>query len=999
MGDRLNRHLLLVVHRPTRALKETAESGITGPQCHNRSVKRQNDRTGAGGAAIVSMILNLDMAWIYRAVDQAGTDYGVDAHIEVTDADGVETGRQIAAQVKTGKHFFKKKTDDGFVHRPEDRHVRYWKDYALPVILILVDPRTREAYWEFTDHVTSTGKGWKIVVPRANVFGASAKATLSTIAVGHGTERTRAQIEQNEFVDGLQTRIADLEGIVASYVAQLAGRPATPSGTSTAPSIDILELPFAELLEWTDHVDFATAGVPAASRTAYTLAAQHLFFRPTITQHEAAQAVTLLLLAHDWEHGGPVLLYSLSLAKALPRDESPSIIDYRMAASLPGLLPLDIRIVIRAMQIAARRAQGRSVDGLLSELDGYIERATPHEGLAVTIAAFNEARAVKGRAPARAIEYIRAAALLRPAATGPRGTPFPTSVDATWSLMLELTAGAVATADDLARWFAALDAVPVASRDAVIHDEMNVVTLANRFWLDASKQPGAQRDWPSVHRVLERIEEWSASRSAALLFAAARRGRIVVRGEYEHDLEGALALAEDMPAFVRDDGHAEFLLREIAASQYLYAGAYDDAFRAFARALEVRPAVSSIVPTTLLKAAQAAAAANETAAAVTWAREAVDATRATAYATPIDLIIAHGEHALAEWTNGAHERGLDLWDAAAEALFTSPEDGSRWRGLVARFHWIGGYLATTYRTGTPPRIDPEGRPYGEPRPGALLIDLAGESAGYSVASHLGALLGMAVIADQRQDDARARRWAYASLEFATTNVPSDRHKLALLVLPHLIADGRYDDAVALGRDMVLGWNSEQFLPGADGRIVAMSFSIVPAVLAIASLPADRRTDAATRLVAAFQSNDDATWHTCRRIIEAAFLSTTTVDARRAAVRSAREADATRLSESPLGLLCDLASSVLPHTPAEVCVALHARALGEVHPRLSIYPTMYRLHVTPFFERFWRERLATDPGSFTHAEELARDLDAVSAHDAVGRPRSILLAVARAVRLT
>lgn len=38
---------------------------------------------GTGGAAGVSVIVNLDMAWIYRPQDHPGTDYGVDAHIEV----------------------------------------------------------------------------------------------------------------------------------------------------------------------------------------------------------------------------------------------------------------------------------------------------------------------------------------------------------------------------------------------------------------------------------------------------------------------------------------------------------------------------------------------------------------------------------------------------------------------------------------------------------------------------------------------------------------------------------------------------------------------------------------------------------------------------------------------------------------------------------------------------------------------------------------------------
>jgi hypothetical protein len=66
-------------------------------------VKRKNDRTGSGGTAIVDTIVNLDMGWIYRPQEKQGTDYGGDAHLEVTDDEGVETGRQLAAQVKAGQ--------------------------------------------------------------------------------------------------------------------------------------------------------------------------------------------------------------------------------------------------------------------------------------------------------------------------------------------------------------------------------------------------------------------------------------------------------------------------------------------------------------------------------------------------------------------------------------------------------------------------------------------------------------------------------------------------------------------------------------------------------------------------------------------------------------------------------------------------------------------------------------------------------------------------------
>lgn len=965
-------------------------------------VKRHSDRTGTGGTAFVSMIVNLDMKWIYRPQDHPGTDYGVDAHIEVTDEEGVETGRQVAAQVKAGQSYFREEIDAGFINRPSDRHVKYWRSYALPVILILVDEKTRHAYWAYTDSIEATaGGGWKLLVPRHQVLGATAKTPLSEIAVGAGTERTRAKSEERERAEHLERRITELEGALSEYLAQLASAPETAPSNAAHPSIDVLALTFPELITWTDRADFLRAGVPPESRATYVLAAQQLFFRKTIAEHDAAKAVTLLLLAQDWTKAGSTFLYSVDLTRHMSRVETPSVIDLLTTSALPSGMPLDLRIILRSTHVAARRKHGRPIDALLDELDRLVAEATAAEGYAVTAAAFSEARTVGGRAPARALRYVRAAAALRPNATGFGGAPFPASLDATWALMLELTAGGVASEGDLDAWLEALDAVPAEARETVLRDEMNSVTLANRFWLDESARPVADRAWPPIHQILERIEKWSVERAAALLFASARRGGIVVRGEYEDDLRGAIQLATEVPAFVQAHAHAMFLLNEIAASQFLYAGAPMESFVAFRGALATRPGNSSVLPATLLKAAQAAAAAEEFAQGTAWARDAVEAVRTNRYRASTDMVVARAELALAEWFAGDREAALDMWDEVTEDLFAMEEDTPRWRGLVVRFHWVGGYLANTYRTGTPPTVDAEGRPYGEPRPGAFLMDLAGQATAFTDKVRFGVLLGLAAVSDQRARDERTRRWIYAALDLTAERIPEWRRMIALLALPHLIRDGRFTDAVELARAMGQGWEAESSLKGADGRIVAMSFSVVPAALAIAQKTVDERLPAAQMLRDAFRegTDGDPTWATCAQLVELAFLSTEDPAVRHAAIRDIRKGDTAQLQESPLPMLCDLTESLIPETPADTCLALHARAVPELQTRLSIFPTMYRLHVVPFFEDYWRSRAATDAQAFIDPKRVEAAVSATNQLEIAARPRAVLSAVARDLRLS
>lgn len=963
-------------------------------------MKRQNDRTGSGSTAIVETIVNLDLGWIYRPQDKIGTDYGIDAHFEVADDEGVETGRQLGVQIKGGARCFREASTEGFVFRPSDRHVQYWRDYALPVIVVLVNTKTRVAYWAFTDRIErSTADGWRLFVPRTQTLTVDAKPVLAEAAVGGGTARTRARIEERLVAEHLRQRVAQLEEMIEAYVAQFAttsqqSAPATPSARP-----DILKLSFEELIAWVDAATFEETTIAPEHRTTYTSAAEHHFFREAIEEHDAAKAVTLLLLAAEWEKAASILLYCVEAARKMKRLESPSIIDFLAGSRLPTGIPLDVRIVVRMMQIAARRKHRRPIDALLTELDALIESATPREGFAVTAAAFWEARATGRSAPARAVRYLRSAAILRPTASGFDGGPFPPVLDEIWPLILELTASGVESQEHLTAWLDALDVAPAGARETFLRDEMNVVTLANRFWLDESARPTGERSWTRIHAVLQSIETWSTARSAALLFAAARRGRIVVRGEYEDDLRGAMAFATDIPAFVQNDAHASFLLKEIAASQYLYAGSYFEAVISFRDALAKRPGESSVLPTALLKAAQAAAAANNYKEAVSWAEEAVAATRTNPHRASTDIAVAKAEHALSLWFAGSPEAALDLWDDAVEELFAREDKTARWRGLVVRFHWAGGYLANTYRTGTPPGTDAEGRPYGEPRPGAFLIDLTLQAAIFSAKISFGVLLGLAAVSDKRGCDARARRWSYAALDCAAEHIPEWRQMVALFALPHFITDRRFAEAIKLGQEMARGSEAEGNPHNADQRIIAMSFSIVPALLAVGRLSAEARRAAAEELACAVAvpAETDPMWAACREIVETTFLSEGTHEDRLTALLKIRSTPAAGVPESPISMMSDLAASLLPGTRLLDALALQARAEPQLTPRLSVFPTMFRLHVVPFFREWWQARSVADPLAFEAPEDLTTSLRSIG-HDAAA-PKIILRTVARHIRFS
>lgn len=103
--------------------------------------------------------------YIFR--EQPISDYGIDAQIEVVEGETV-TGKLIALQIKTGASWFQESTEDGYVFRGGNEHLKYWIEHSLPVLIILHNPDTNISFWQAikTENVIPTNKAWKIIVPK-----------------------------------------------------------------------------------------------------------------------------------------------------------------------------------------------------------------------------------------------------------------------------------------------------------------------------------------------------------------------------------------------------------------------------------------------------------------------------------------------------------------------------------------------------------------------------------------------------------------------------------------------------------------------------------------------------------------------------------------------------------------------------------------------------------------------------------------------------------------
>lgn len=123
--------------------------------------------TARAGVDLVKVLLTTRFGFLCR--EQFEIDTGIDLQTESV-VNGEATGRLLAWQVKTGASYLTEVNDDGYIFRPDSRHVRYWLAYNLPVLVVLVDVERGRAWWQEVcrEALISTGTHWKMTIPFTN---------------------------------------------------------------------------------------------------------------------------------------------------------------------------------------------------------------------------------------------------------------------------------------------------------------------------------------------------------------------------------------------------------------------------------------------------------------------------------------------------------------------------------------------------------------------------------------------------------------------------------------------------------------------------------------------------------------------------------------------------------------------------------------------------------------------------------------------------------------
>lgn len=139
--------------------------------------------TSEVGVSIIAALVREGLGWEFRRTPQE-SDFGIDGYIDIVASNGYVTGKSLAVQIKTGHSYFAESTEKGWLFRGQLKHVNYYLNMEMPVLILLVDPTSHKVWWRhFEAYETDrTTDGYSLIVPHGNLLTASAKDHLQRLA-------------------------------------------------------------------------------------------------------------------------------------------------------------------------------------------------------------------------------------------------------------------------------------------------------------------------------------------------------------------------------------------------------------------------------------------------------------------------------------------------------------------------------------------------------------------------------------------------------------------------------------------------------------------------------------------------------------------------------------------------------------------------------------------------------------------------------------------------
>ena len=547
--------------------------------------------------------------------------------------------------------------------------------------------------------------------------------------------------------------------------------------------------------------------LPETKKSCNQVLAALIISKRKLSSLDIEKAIIHFLQAEAFNSAGLMLMQALQMLNSMD-----VLVDDQRLLSLWGSLPLpepmdlDIRLLLRGLQIATRHKYGQDISYLIKDLDKLISQASENQATAVVFCAIITSSVLGINEPILANRHLRTALKLLPQVHNLR-IPDTNELAFPNGLFLEfaiwINGEGITTIEHLQDWISTVEQLTAEQRQwAFTHEvaELGCLIVSENVWLHESEKPKEQQNWSAVLAAYEYLTERAYQLKLELLWACAVLSQIIILGEHRKDISAALTVARTAIAEASNDPRVQFLIKQGIGRQCVYANRNDEGLTWLSQALGEDTNAYPTARMMVMISMSYATGSRDPRLSVQFAQQAVSLAETTCV-DKSDLVKALGELAIAQWLAGDLVSAFEPWDKAGEHLFACKSDTDDWKELCVRYGHVSGYFASLASTGYPPTIGRRsGQPYAAPQRGIFFAH-TGIAEYYDRNNDLVIVGQLAMFADAVGHNQRAATWALRGIDEAkSTNHLAYITVLSQYAIPYLLLGDHYAEVLDLAID-------------------------------------------------------------------------------------------------------------------------------------------------------------------------------------------------------
>ncbi|MCC2695759.1 hypothetical protein [Nodularia sp. LEGE 04288] len=542
--------------------------------------------------------------------------------------------------------------------------------------------------------------------------------------------------------------------------------------------------------------------LPSTQRLCHLWLGDQIVQKHQLNQIDVLRAFTHFCRAEAFNRAGNILLFALGeMSHTDIWVDEEWIVAIWTDTSLPSQMDLNIRILLRGLQIFVNHKYGKNISYLVQDFNMLLQQATEKEAFSVVGAAMCASMALSQNTPILANHYLLTSLQFLPQAHLPDGSELILPQETQAEQLIWMTALGVTTIESFHDWFETVKQLSINQRYRAFAsdwaEQVCLVLLDNLYKLEVAK-PQDQQQWQVIVNALEEEANQVRQLGLELLFGCITRVQIKILSKHCKTLEAAVTVAATFMSHGISDKRALLLIQECIGRHCLDAQRNNEALIWLNQAKEQdTDAYPSIKLDVLLNISFAIGNTNPQSA-IQYAQQAVNLIKSSEEILEENLARALGELAIAYWFADDLVSAFDAWEQACEHLFAIKTNTDDWKELLVRFCYFSGYLTSLVSNGIPPSMTAEGKPYVAPHRAFFFNYDLTLATSYSIALESGLVAQIARYGEAVDKDAQAIKWAIRGIDIIReTKQNFTLPVLAEKIVPQMILESRYVEALDL----------------------------------------------------------------------------------------------------------------------------------------------------------------------------------------------------------